>query len=278
MSPATSDAPPVIVTVKIIEDRQWICPHCKQPISEKGTFYDLRTGQYQHRECGGVFTPPPATPEDSQLLKFFGLKEGIDTLEVISESVPKSLREKINRHVRVGEHSGAPKPEPVVRKEGDNNPKRTVQGRRNYRGHRKARQDANARKHPEKFREHVEFIRNNIGKPADVILEQARNISDPTVTLEILDKLGAQQFSKQSDATQLRDLLKVYLEAKQYECGPYLARLGDATGEEKARHLAEEKASRIRKYYPDVRVDKRVSGVTNVVGFYVIGQGHTDQK
>ena len=89
--------------------------------------------------------------------------------ELIFEGTPKSAIERVMRHARVAGRTLERRIGPVVRRSGDNDPRRTPKGRNNFRGEKKRRLDQEKRDHPEKYREAVEFINKNYGMPISEI-------------------------------------------------------------------------------------------------------------
>jgi len=47
---------PVDVKEKIVVDKEWYCPHCKEKIGEKATYYD--GAKWFHRACKGEIILP----------------------------------------------------------------------------------------------------------------------------------------------------------------------------------------------------------------------------
>lgn len=279
-SQTKSNPLPVNVKIRIIEDKIFICPHCKEEIHEKGIYWDLKSNIEYHRACGGAIITPShqaMTPEAiSNFRSAFGIPESVEVEveqeQIISESLPKSVEERIYRRTRIPTKTGEIRPEPVLKKEGDNDPTKTSRGRGNYRGHKKRKMDADKKAHPERFREHIEFILDMSGCPVDVVMESAKQISDPTVTLEILDGLLKQDIESKDKIKVLHDTLACYVEGHGYECGPFYCRLNDEDGEKIVLERAMEVARRVKRYLPAVWIERAPDERTNLCCLTVIGE------
>jgi hypothetical protein len=47
----------VIVKIDMVPQKSWVCPHCNQPIHEKG-LYSPNSEEFFHRSCGGQLILP----------------------------------------------------------------------------------------------------------------------------------------------------------------------------------------------------------------------------
>ena len=105
----------------------------------------------------------------------------VEHLDTLLEATAKSARERIHRRSRVakvGPKGHSMLGRVVPKKKGDCDP-RQHRGKRNFRGSEKRSQDAEKRRHPEKYTEAIGFIRQYVGKPiADlsVAINEVRDV------------------------------------------------------------------------------------------------------
>lgn len=200
------------------------------------------------------------------------LEQTLLTIEPINEALPKSVGERISRRTRKVSSHGGIKPEPVIKRDADNDPRQTSRGRANLKGSRKRNADEKKRRHPEKFTEHIEFIKAMVEQPADIIIEHAKKLGDPIVTLDILNGLLQRNIRDKDKIRAVYDTLTCYVEGRGYEYGPYVSKLDDEISEGAAVGLAKDIAIKVKRYLPEVWIERRPNDRTKICTYTVIGE------
>lgn len=103
----------------------------------------------------------------------------------INEATPKSTEERVHRHKRVETAQLGRVADPVVKKKGDNDPRSTPQGRANFKGWRKRKQDEWKKKHPEKFTEAIDLFAVIDEMPINEIVAAVQSLEYPGRLLQL---------------------------------------------------------------------------------------------
>lgn len=274
----TAGALPLQVKERVEQDI--LCPHCNHGLDEQSIYFNIDDGKHYHKSCRGEFLPPQLNPEDQAMLDQFkaswGIKEGLYICDnsqpipklvrtnkpsvlvckgLITEALAKSVEERIHRRTRKPNHNVHEKrPEPVIKKAADNDPNQTARGHMSLRGSRKASQDAKKKRHPERFTEAVEFIRNSYNKSVDIIIEQASKLTNPLSTLDLLSALPTDKLNKEW-IQKARDTIATVMEGRDFEAGKYLAKLGNSISEGQARSKAIKTLTEIKQHFPNAWIE-----------------------
>lgn len=261
----------IVIKDRIIKD--WWCPHCNNEIGEKSLHPLINEDgspdpTIEKHTCGGYLTRPPRSPgEEAEWQAFrtnLGLTEAIqpfyhksgDHLILVNESLPKSVRERLHRRTRKVKGISSRHIAPVIKRDADNDPRQTSRGRANFRGSRKARQDAGKRM--DQFDEAIDFININVNKTMDVVVEAASKLDDPVAAVTLIDKLlaGSDHHVSKEWLASTRSSIMSILEGRPIKFGPILAKLDDPISESKAREMCEDMVRKMGTFMPNVRVER----------------------
>lgn len=287
---------PLIIKERPNPVKDWICPHCHETIHEEGTYYNSDTKNEYHRKCGGEYIRPAPSVEQQiaiqAMQQMFGLREGLLREDVsseypvivrtdkpavmvcnaaLTEAMAKSVEERIHRRTRKVHEAEGKHPEPVIKKTANNDPRKTSRGRRNFRGTRKASQDAKKRRNPEPYTESADFIRMTYNRSADIILEHAARLSDPLVTLECLSRLKSDKINNSWVEGTKRAIITL-LEGRGFRKGPYLGVVGLPQSMAATKMTLTEDFNRVKQYFPDAWIEKKTDAKGTIVRYRIIGQ------
>lgn len=288
---------PLIVN-KIQQDPidQLVCPHCQQEVGEKSLYFNIDDNRHFHRACRGELTMPASPERDAELALFkktWGIGEGLYrevydseypllvrtdkpavlvNCGVITEALAKSVEERIHRRTRIDKLG--PKDSEggvVIKKSADNDPCQTSKGRSNFRGTRKAGQDAKKRRVSKRFEESANFIHKTYNKSADIIIEQAGKLQDPLCVLEVLTKLTSDKIDNGWIEDAKRMIVTV-LEGRDFRRGPYTGMINHAGSMTHAKSALNENLERVKKFFPQAWVERRTDLKQTIAQYYIFGQ------
>lgn len=268
----------VVVQYEIITQPNEVCPHCKQAIREK-EYYSDDGNKWYHRSCRGEVNRQEHNGVDiaNAFAQFFsqGIGESIkysDTENgILLEALPKSVRERLHRRTRKVSKKEGDRPEPVIKRDADNDPRQTSKGRASLKGSRKKNRDRKMAK-PGWHSECVQFIQNDLNKPVAELIEAASKLRRPLTMLRLFEHLKSYpKFNQELVDTAHKVVLSV-LEARGYKKSYY--GLEGEQSDRDAAELAESKMVKIGKYLSGSWVERSLNDETGIVEYTVNGESH----
>jgi hypothetical protein len=250
-----------------LESYETVCPHCNNVIHEKGISYDFMesepiTEYVIHTACGGRVKIPVDESQQAMidtLAKASVSEEVAPEAAPISESLPKSVKERVHRTTRPPKVTPTERNlKPTPKKKGDNDPRRTSRGRKNFKGSKKRKQDEWKRKHPEKFTEALAFYEKYAGQDVSNIMEGLKTIQAPLTLLEFADAVAKKLLDEATTAwsNTLLDVGRTYYSGVGLRIGPVMAKLGDDKSIVEAKDVVESIAGKMRQFFGSAQIFK----------------------